>query len=76
MIYIRKPFAIIDESGLVKYAIVSYKKIAVCFEVIDRGAHPDGRFYNQPVGWRSRLFIDLWLILLEFKWESGEIYRV
>lgn len=79
-IYYRKPYARIPEGDEASQAIVSYKKIPISFEHHDLGMVSRdvfvGRFQVVPVAWAHRLWIDLYFVILDFKWRSGKKHLV
>lgn len=67
----RLPYAKL-ESGKYANAIILYGKEPILMRNLDRGEHPEGRFYSVPVKWYHVLLIDLWIVTFRFRWESGE----
>ncbi len=79
MIYFRKPFQIVPEEnwGMVPYAIVVMQKRPEMYHarVLPREEAKKKRYAVEQVvtQYSYYLQIDLWLLVLSFKWKSKEL---
>jgi hypothetical protein len=71
--YFRRPYRRFDQGEYWIDAIVAYKKTDMFFDVVNRGPHPEGEMLATCVGWFHHLHIDLWLVVFDFKWQSGRM---
>ncbi len=66
MIFVRKLISKIEEGGSYEYALIAYKKHPMQFKTICE----DGHCTTKPITFVYILRIDLWIIILDFKWET------
>ncbi len=64
------PYSRINERGMARRAIVSYRKEATAQESVE---DKDGKFTHvRDCAWTHGLFMDLWIVRIKIMWDTSD----